>query len=127
MSVKRSRRVTSCWATVCMDGPLHTLGRAIPMGDDHTSRRTRRRIRPSGDHMRQRVTMAAVTSVLALSVAAATPASAITGGTVDEQNVFANVGLLVNYTDEGRFRCSGTLVTETVILTAAHCTEGTVG
>lgn len=77
--------------------------------------------------MRQRVKAAAVTSVLALSVATATQASAITGGTVDEQNTHANVGLLVNYTEEGRFRCSGTLVTPTVVLTAAHCTEGTLG
>ena len=77
--------------------------------------------------MRHRVTIAAVGSVLALGVAAAVPASAITGGTIDDQNVHAEVGLIVNYTADGRFRCTGTLVTETVVLTAAHCTEGTLG
>jgi Trypsin len=77
--------------------------------------------------MRHRLKMAAVVGVLAVSVAVATPASAITGGTIDAQNAYANVGLIVNYTEEGRFRCSGTLVTETVVLTAAHCTEGTLG
>lgn len=57
----------------------------------------------------------------------AAPARASTGGTEDRTNIYANVGLLVFYTEEGRFRCSGTLVSSTVVLTAAHCTEGTLG
>jgi hypothetical protein len=30
-------------------------------------------------------------------------------------------------TEEGRFRCSATLISPTVLLTAAHCTDGVLG
>lgn len=57
---------------------------------------------------------------------AAGPAGAITDGEPDG-NRHPNVGILVFYTAEGRFRCSATLVSRTVVLTAAHCTDGTIG
>jgi secreted trypsin-like serine protease len=66
--------------------------------------------------------------LLALAVAAlggliaAAPAVAITDGTRDE--VHTNVGLVRFTLPEGRFRCSGTLIAPTVVLTAGHCTEG---
>ena len=59
-------------------------------------------------------------------IAAPLPAAAITGGEPDG-NRHPNVGLIYFYTEEGRFRCSATLISPTVLLTAAHCTEGTLG
>jgi hypothetical protein len=50
----------------------------------------------------------------------AQPASAITGGERDE--VHTNVGVVRFTTAAGRFRCSGTLISPTVVLTAGHCT-----
>jgi hypothetical protein len=38
-----------------------------------------------------------------------------------------NVALIAFYSPEGRFRCTATLVTPTVLVTAAHCTFDTVG
>jgi Trypsin len=72
-----------------------------------------------------RVLAGLVIAVVAL-VAAALPAAAITGGQPDG-NRHPNVGLILYYTDEGRFRCSATLISSTVLLTAAHCTDGTLG
>ena len=55
-------------------------------------------------------------------------AQASTGGTPDTTNQYSNVALILAYsTDGGRYRCSATLVSPTVIVTAAHCTAGTLG
>ena len=53
-------------------------------------------------------------------------ASAITGGEPDG-NGHPNVAMIAFYDPDGRFRCSATLVSPTVLVTAAHCTDGTVG
>lgn len=72
--------------------------------------------------MRRLLTGLAALAALAL----AAPAHAITNGTVDG-NQHPNVGGLVAphaYSDGTWIYCSGTLISPTVFLTAAHCDEG---
>ena len=73
-----------------------------------------------------RRTLAAVVVSVAMVFVMALPAAAITGGQPDG-NRHPNVGLILFYDATGRFRCSATLVSPTVLVTAAHCTEGTLG
>jgi hypothetical protein len=78
--------------------------------------------------MRSRLGRIAGVIALALGLAATplVPASAITGGEPDG-NGHPNVGLILFYMPDGRFRCTATLVSPTVLVTAAHCTKGTLG
>jgi len=80
--------------------------------------------------MRKRFTLSL--AVLALTAVFASPAAAITGN-YEEDFVHDYVGLLVFYTDDEPMsedhdpfshRCSGSLISPTVIVTAGHCTEG---
>ncbi|GAA5196005.1 trypsin-like serine protease [Microbacterium jejuense] len=65
---------------------------------------------------------AAAAALLFLSVG--TPAQAITDGVPDGDG-HPDVGLMVAFDDEGpAWRCSGTLVSPTVYVTAGHCTFG---
>jgi len=67
----------------------------------------------------------ALSIVLVTGLLAAGPAAAITNGTADG-NRHPNVGGLVNatqYSDGTWLYCSGTLISSTVFLTAAHCGE----
>lgn len=73
-----------------------------------------------------RTTAVAAVGVFALA-AGTTPAGAITGGTEDLGNTYENVGMVVFYQPDGRFRCSGTLIAPRVVLTAAHCTYQDIG
>jgi secreted trypsin-like serine protease len=71
---------------------------------------------------RLRVTFIAVLLTMLVPVSA----SAITNGEVDSDDNYPFVGLLAFYDSEGEYshRCSGTLITDTVVVTAAHCTDG---
>jgi hypothetical protein len=74
-----------------------------------------------------RARLIALLSVLLLGLGISmAPAQASTGGTPDG-NTHPNVGLIAFYDATGRFRCSATLVSPTVLVTAAHCTDGTLG
>jgi hypothetical protein len=73
----------------------------------------------------RRTLTAALITVVTI-VATAVPAGAITGGLPDGTR-HPNVGLILFYDATGRFRCSATLISPTVLITAAHCTDGTLG
>jgi Trypsin len=68
------------------------------------------------------VLLATVAGLLALVGSS----GAITGGQLDG-NGHPNVAMIVFYQPDGRFRCSATLVSPTVLVTAAHCTDGVRG
>jgi secreted trypsin-like serine protease len=62
--------------------------------------------------------------IVALAAVFAAPSSAIVNGTVDTQHTY--VGLITFYDASGVYehRCTGTLISPTVVLTAGHCTYG---
>jgi len=76
--------------------------------------------------MRKRILAAAIALAAFAGLAVGTPAVASTGGVADGDK-HPDVGLILFYDADGRFRCSATLVSPTVVLTAAHCTSGTLG
>ncbi|WP_164545284.1 trypsin-like serine protease [Antribacter gilvus] len=71
-----------------------------------------------------RKSLLAATALAGLVIASATPAVAITGNYVEDYE-HPYVGLVTTFDAEGEFlgRCSGSLVTPTVFLTAGHCTD----
>lgn len=77
--------------------------------------------------MRRKVAalLAALAAVFSLALIA-TPAQASTGGTPDG-DAHPGVAMIAFYQPDGRFRCSAALVSPTVLLTAAHCTDGVLG
>lgn len=63
----------------------------------------------------------AAVAALAISLAASVPASAITHGDLDGDNHPAVVLILMEVNYRPAFRCSGTLISPTIVLTAGHC------
>lgn len=75
--------------------------------------------------MKKRLALfAAIVGLLAIS---SPSAIAITNGSPDTTNRYPFVGLLAFRDADGEYlhRCSGTLLSSTIVLTASHCTDGT--
>lgn len=74
-----------------------------------------------------RKSLLAATALAGLVIASASPAAAITGNYVEDFE-HPYVGMLTTFDAEGEFmgRCSGSLITPTVFLTAGHCTDDVV-
>ncbi|KAA1395639.1 S1 family peptidase [Aeromicrobium ginsengisoli] len=75
---------------------------------------------------RIRTALAALAVTVLAGVTSAGPAAAITGGEPDG-NDHPNVALILFYDATGRYRCTATLISPTVLITAAHCTSGDIG
>ena len=66
----------------------------------------------------------ALAAVTLLATGIAGPAAAISYGQLDSANQYASTGALIEQYDSGKYVvCSGTLVSPTVFLTAAHCVD----
>ena len=64
-------------------------------------------------------------AVAAMLTFGLTSATAITDGSPDASNAFPHVGLMVaSIGGVPQWRCSGTLISPTVYVTAGHCTDG---
>jgi hypothetical protein len=76
--------------------------------------------------MKRFKTLLVSVAVLVTMAVGVSPAAAVTDGWVDSNNAYPMVGLMVALNDAGEpmWRCSGTLLSPTVYLTAGHCTFG---
>ena len=75
-----------------------------------------------------RRTLLVCLAALAVLLGSVAPARAVTDGYPDSTNVYDMVGLVVFSDASGPTgRCTGTLLSPTLFLTAGHCTDGAVG
>ncbi len=72
--------------------------------------------------MRKKTLFVAIT-VIAILILAVSPAAAVTDGQLDGNGHPAVVLLLMEIGGQPAFRCSATLLSPTVVLTAGHCTN----
>jgi hypothetical protein len=73
--------------------------------------------------MRKLLTLLALVTAVTAAAVAVGPAGAVQGGTPDTANAYPYVGLSVFYKDGvPLWRCSGTLISPRVYVTAGHCT-----
>lgn len=75
-------------------------------------------------NLRRAMTVLGLTTAMVSGTALA--ASAITGGQSDG-DAHPNVAIIAYYDANGRQRCTATLVSPTVLVTAAHCADGALG
>jgi V8-like Glu-specific endopeptidase len=71
-------------------------------------------------------TLLAALAALVLLMGGLSPAGAVTDGYFDADNTYDYVGIMVALDANGDplWRCSGTLLSPTLFLTAGHCTDG---
>ena len=71
----------------------------------------------------RRISLALAATTL-LAAALASPAAAISYGQIDSGNAYPSTGALIEQFNSGKYVvCSGTLISTTVFLTAAHCVD----
>jgi secreted trypsin-like serine protease len=75
----------------------------------------------------KKFSLAAVLALLASLLAAGVPAGAITNGELDGEDHPHVVLILMEVDGSPAFRCSGTLIDPTFVLTAGHCTNNFPG
>lgn len=75
-------------------------------------------------NLRRALTVLGLTTAMVSGTALA--AGAITGGQADG-TAHPNVAIIAYYDASGRQRCTATLVSPTVLVTAAHCADGALG
>jgi hypothetical protein len=75
---------------------------------------------------RARGLLATLAAFVALAAFTVAPAAAITDGQPTGPNAYNHVGLMTAHAEDGDYmhRCSGTLISPTVFVTAGHCTFG---
>jgi hypothetical protein len=77
-----------------------------------------------GENIMRKKTLVTALSVIAILVIAVSPVGAVTDGELDGEDHPHVVLLLMEVGGVPMFRCSGTLLSATVLLTAGHCTNG---